>query len=184
MIWPGEESCGETNEGVHVIKKTVRKDDLLFHAVHGLCRVTGVSKRPASNEDDYALLPVSTNRAKVRFVISESSFESSGFNKLITAKDAHSILDYFRTREKKESRYGRAWQAAVMISSESERRDLVKDNRKQQRLSVSVRNLSSELAFVLNMKVPEITERIRKNLRAVSDIHPQVLHALACADRG
>lgn len=165
------------------MKTDIRKNDLLFHASHGLCRVTTISKSPASKEMDYSLLPVNTNHAKVRFVIPQSSFENSGFNKLISPKDAHSILEFFKTGKKKDSSSGQAWEVAEMISLESSRKDAVKDNKKQQRLSVCVKSLASELAFVLNTTVPEITEKMRKNLRAVSAIHPLVLNALVHADK-
>ena len=70
-----------------------------------------------------------------------------------------------------------------MISSESVRKDLIKDNKKQLRLNQCMKGLSSELAFVLNLEIPEITGRIRKNLRVLSAIHPQVQNALTYAEK-
>ncbi|HXV27473.1 MAG TPA: hypothetical protein VD913_00765, partial [bacterium] len=70
------------------MNELIIKDDLLYHSVHGLCRVAQVSRKPETKEVSYSLLPVPANRAKIRFIIPQSSFENSGFSKLITVKEA------------------------------------------------------------------------------------------------
>ncbi|MBI3313910.1 MAG: hypothetical protein HYZ83_06720 [Candidatus Omnitrophica bacterium] len=165
------------------MKETIVKDDLLFHSVHGLCRVSAVVQSGQSKETSYALLPVLINRAKVRFVVPESSLESSGFSKLISSREADAILDYFKTGKKADSKCSQAWEQAVWIWSESYNKDSLKDARKRQKLERSVRGLSGELAYVLKMTVKEIAEKIRKNLGPVSQINPLVLTVLANADK-
>jgi RNA polymerase-interacting CarD/CdnL/TRCF family regulator len=161
------------------MKERIVKHDLLFHSAHGLCRVAGIIRSAQSKELSYSLLPISSNEGKVRFIIPDSSFEDSGFSKLITVKEANAILEYFKTGHKKDSEYGQAWTLAMMIWSESCGKDSVKDARKRQRLARSVKGLADELAFVLKMTAREIAERIQTHLGAISNINPVVLAALA-----
>lgn len=165
------------------IKDAILKDDLLFHSVHGLCRVQGVTLATRSEETSYALLPVSTNRAKVRFVIPQSSMENSGFRKLMTRKEAQAILDYFKSKTKKDSECGQCWMMAATIVAESGSKDFLKDARRRQAVERAVKGLCAELAFVLDATVSEIAGRIQKNLGPVASIHPLVLAALANVEK-
>ncbi len=160
------------------MKDTIAKDDLLFHSVHGLCRVATVTPSAQPKEVNYSLLPVSSNKGKVRFIIPESSLENSGFSKLISVKEANAILDYFKTGDKKDSECGQAWTLAETVWSESYGTEAVKDKKKRQLLERSVNGLVGELAFVLNSTLKQIAERIQRNLGAISKINPLVLTVL------
>ncbi len=165
------------------MKENIVIDDLLFHSVHGLCRVSAVTPSAPSAEASYSLLPASSNRANVRFIVPESSLEESGFSKLISIREANAILEYFKTGDKKESECGQAWTQAMMIWSESSGKDLAKDTRKRQKLERSVKGLAGELAFVLQFTLKEIANRIQKNLGVISKINPLVLTALANVEK-
>lgn len=160
------------------MKEAIVKNDLLFHAVHGLCRVTAVVPQAQSRELGYSLLPVSSNRAKIRFMIPESSLENSGFNKLISTKEADAILDYFKTGEREGPECSQAWDLAVLIRTESCNKEPVKDGRKRQKLEHSVKGLAGELAFVLEKTLKEIAERIQRNLGSIPKINPFILSTL------
>lgn len=165
------------------MKLNVSKDDLLFHAVHGLCRVKIVTKPSGSEEANYTLLPVTAGHGKVRFMISESSLENSGFAKLISVIEANEILNFLKTGSKKASSQDHAWAYAETVRSESCSAELVKDRRKSQLLDRSLKSLASELSFVLNYTLKETADKIQKNLAALSKINPMVLSALANVDR-
>ncbi len=167
---------------VNRIKETIAKDDLLFHSVHGLCRVASVSPGAQSKESSYLLFPVPSNRAKARFTIPESLLVDSGFSKLISVKEANAILEYFKTGAKKASECGQAWTLASMIWSESLSKDPVKDTRKRQMLGRSVKGLAGEIAYVLKFTIKEVATKIQRNLGSPSKINPLVLTALANAD--
>lgn len=165
-----------------LMKKPIIKDDLLFHSVHGLCRVASINRAAPPTEASYSLLPIPTNRAKVRFTIPLSSLENSGFSKLISVREAHAILEYFKTGEKKDSECSHAWMLAEMLRAESFSKDPAKDARKRQRLEQSVKGLAGELAFVLKFNPKEMAEKIRKNLGTISSINPLVLTVLSNVD--
>jgi len=162
-----------------MIKNGVQVDDFFFHSVHGLCRVAGVTRSAQPADTSYSLVPVLSNKANIRFTIPMSSLEESGFSKLISVKEAHSILEYIKTGKKKESQCGQAWSLAVTIWTEAFSKDVLKDARKRQTLSRAAKGLASELAFVLNSTVAEIAAKIQKNLGSISKINPLVLTVLA-----
>ena len=161
------------------MKAKVAKDDLLFHSVHGLCRVAAVSTPPSVPEISYTLIPVTLTHAKVRFTVPKNSLESSGFNKLIKTKDAKEILEYFRTGVKKNSAGGSAWLLAMTIWTEACSKESVKDVRRRQRLERSVHGLAEELALVLKTSAFEIAEKMQDNLSKMTVVNPVVLAALA-----
>ena len=163
--------------------ETIVKNDLLFHAVHGLCRVAAINRSVQAKELSYTLLPVTNNKAKMRFVISESALKNAGFSKLISVKEGRAILEYFKTGKKEDSSDGQAWKLAMLIGSESCSKESVKDARKRQRVDSAVKGLTGELAFVLKMPLKEIAGTIRENLGRISDINPLVLTALTNIDK-
>ena len=169
--------------GLKRMKKPIVKGTLLFHPTHGLCRVALILGTAESKEVSYSLLPVARNSAKVRFIVPQSSLENSGFSKLISAKEANAILEYFKTGAKKDSECSPTWTLAVVIWSESCSKESAKDTRRRQRVERSVKGLAGELAVVLKINLKEITEKIQKNLGNVSTINPLVLTALANVDR-
>lgn len=155
------------------------KDDLLFHPAHGLCRIDAVTPASRQQEISYALLPVSSDKGKVRFIIPQSAMNGSGFRKLLSRKEAQSILDYFKSGKKKPSAAGPSWELASTILTESSNREFVRDPRKRQLIEKSVQGLASELAFVLEVTSRDVAERIRKNLGPSAALHPMVSAALA-----
>lgn len=166
-----------------MIKSAVKKNDLLFHPVHGLCRVTTITSATQAEELHYTLLPVVKNKGAIRFVVSQSALENSGFNKFISPKVGHAILDFFKTSKKTGPQNSQAWELALLIDSESSNKESVKDARKRHRLFRAVKGLARELAFVLNKPTKEIAETIQKNLGHNSEINPMVLTALANIDK-
>ncbi|MFA6601195.1 MAG: hypothetical protein WC352_09545 [Candidatus Omnitrophota bacterium] len=164
------------------MRAPIAKDDLLFHFVHGLCRVAQVFPADRKAELSYSLLPVAVSQAKVRFLIPQSSMEESGFGKLITAREARDILDFFKTGTKKDSQCNQAWMQASLIRSEARSREPIKDARKRQRLEHSVRGLAGAMALVLKVSPSRALGQIRKNLGAVARINPLVLTVLENSD--
>lgn len=160
-------------------KRKIIKDDLLFHSVHGLCRVDRITQSAPDRELSYILFPVSRNKAKVRFVIPEGSLEDSGFGLLISNKEAYAILEYFKRGGGKASGRSQAWQQAALIWFESCRKESVRDSRRRQRVDRAVRGLAGELAVVLKMTSKEIIETIKKSLGQISHINPLVLTSFA-----
>lgn len=159
-------------------KEKVSKDDLLFHASHGLCRVTAVSVNPKSRETTYELLPVLQNYARTRFLVPETVLADSGFNKLISVREARAILEYFKTGKKKSSNAGSAWVMAEEIRLESRSDESARGSKTRQRMTQCVRGLSSELAYVLQLSVKEICEIMKGHLSHGSAIHQPVMAAL------
>ena len=163
---------------------TIAKNDLLFHPVHGLCRVSTMTRpEPPEEIPSYTLLPVSNNKAKVRFVVPGSALEESGFSKVISTADGNAILRYFKTGKKRKSEDSQAWKLAELIETEARSKDSIKDGRKRQQMDRAVKGLAGELAFVLELTVQEVVEKIQKNLEHASDVNPLVLTALANVEK-
>lgn len=160
------------------------KDSLLFHPTHGLCRVSAVLQGPAPDEIRYELLPMLQHQAKIRYIVPQKMLTESGFHPLMTVRQAKSILEFFKTGKKKKSNQsGEAWAMAVVIHTESFNRENMKDSRMRQKLSLSVKALSAELAFILHLSVKEVCDAIRQNLRQQSAaINRGVLTALINAE--
>ena len=158
-----------------LMEKKIAKEDLFFHAVHGLCRIAEIEK-VSKSEINYALLPVVRNRAnKTRFVVPGAFLENSGFNRLILPKVATAILDYFKTGNKKASDTGASWDLAVMIRAESLGKEPIKQTQKRQALERAVKSLNSELAIVLQVTPAEMVVMIRNNLSTLSNVNPAIL---------
>lgn len=161
------------------MKESILKDDLLFHSVHGLCRVSQITRSGRPEEVSYSLLPVSSNKTKVRFVVPQSSMENSGFGKLISVPEANAILEYLKTGDKKDSECGQTWALAETVWSEATSKEPVKDSRKRQKLEQSVKGLAGELAYIFNITLKQVAVKIQRSLGSVSSINPLVLSALA-----
>lgn len=171
-------------KGTMTMKCAISVDDLLFHSVHGLCRVLAVNPQSSQlAETGFTLVPVSTNRANAKFMIPESLLISSGFSKLISTAEGNEILDYFKTGEKKDSRSGKTWELAIMIRTESRSKEFAKDGKKRQALDRAVKGICGELAYIYKLTVRDIADRIQKNLGTAATIHPLVLTALTNADK-
>ncbi len=179
-----------------MIREEIVQGDLLYHAVHGLCRVDEVTqeKQPGREGRCYSLVPKVTNKMKVRFIIPGADMKASGFHVLISLKEAKEILDYLEARditalpsgiEAKAASSSRpenqAWDLAKALLSFS-REDLeVKDLKNRQMLGRSAKGLVRELAFVFNMTLKETAAKVRKSLGNTPRINPSVLAALVHA---
>ncbi len=161
--------------------KKILKNELLFHTIHGLCRVVSVTREASSKTDYYELRPVSQTRSKARFTIPRDLLESSGFNRLVSAKEAAEILEYLKTGDKKKTGEGNAWVLAVTLRAEARSKEVLKDKRKAQQLNHLVKSLVGEMAIVLQATAEETLEKIQENLKPTSKINPLILAAFASA---
>ena len=165
-------------------QKDIVQGDLLYHAVHGLCRVDEVESENRAGKEvpRYSLVPKTANKMKVRFVVSAIDLGISGFHAPVSSKAANEILDYLKagtlTAIPEEEQ---AWGLAKAILSSSHDRPEFKDARKRQMLERSAKGLVGELAFVLKMTLKEMSVSIQKSLGNASQISPMVLTALAHA---
>lgn len=172
-------------------QEQIIQGDLLFHAVHGLCRVNEIMKQSESGEKVvcYSLVPKVVERMKVRFIITAGNMEASGFHLLVSLKEANEILQYLKAgntgaRLKLEavsslSQENQIWVLAKALLSFAHDNWDAKDKRTRQMLDRSAKGLVGELAFVFKMTLEEMAEKIRKSLGEVSTINPLVLGALA-----
>ena len=160
----------------------ILKNELLIHAVHGLCRVAEITKKTKDVDAACALRPVSQSRSKARFTVPLDLLESSGFNRMVSSKDALEILEYLKTGKKKESAVGNAWTLAVTLRAEARSKDISKDKRKGQQLNSLVKSLTNELSIVLPATVPETLEKMQESLAPVSKINPLILAAFSNVD--
>ena len=162
-----------------MIPAEIVQGDLLYHSVHGLCRVREIIKEKKILY--YSLVPKTTSHMKVRFVIAISDIETSGFHLLVSLKEANEILDYFKAGDLTEVQDKQTWALAKAILSFSRDKSEVKDQRKRQALERSANGLVRELALVLEVSVEEAAARVRKSLGRASKINPLVLDALSHA---
>ncbi len=160
------------------MSKKILKNEFLFHSVHGLCRVAAVKHAAPSTESSCSLTPVPQSRSRSRFTVPLDLLESSGFNRMISPKDALAILNYLKTGKKDKSAQGNAWNLAVTLRTESRSKEIIKDKRKGQQLSQLVRSLTNEMAIVMQSTYEEARIKIQENLAPDSDINPVILSAL------
>jgi len=126
----------------------------------------------------YSLVPKTTSKMKVRFLVPASDLKTSGFHKVISIKDAKKILDYLRTGKDKVEQSDQTWTLARNILSFSKNKVNTRDQRKRQQLEHSVKGLVGELAYVLQMSFKKTALLIGKNLARVAQIDPLVFGAL------
>ena len=150
--------------------------DLLYHSVHGLCRVREIIKQKKSLY--YSIVPKLTNQMKVRFVIAVEDLGTSGFHLLVSSKEANRILKYLKEGDNALVQDNQTWELAKTILSFSNDELETKDQRNRQTLERSANGLVRELAFVMEITVKEAAARIRKSLGNASKINPLVLSAL------
>jgi len=167
-------------------QKELVPGNLLFHAVHGACRVDGIvnERRSGREERCYSLVPNTANRMKVRFVVSVVDIQASGFHAPVSSGEAREILEYLKagdltaTPDKEE-----AWALARAILSSQHDKPELKDARKRQALERSAKGLVGELAFVFKVSLKDAAASVQKSLGNVSQISPTVLAALAQAGK-
>ena len=165
------------------MSKKIVQGDLLYHSVHGLCRVKEIIEQGQSNKKAlyYSLVPKLNTQMKVRFVIAVDDIEISGFHLLVSLKEANEILEYLKTDEADPSDFdqdNQTWALAKSILSFSHDKSEARDQRKRQILERSANGLVRELAFVLEIPVKESAAKVRKSLQRTSKINPLVLTAL------
>lgn len=158
----------------------ISQGDLLYHSVHGLCRVKEVLNQNQADKKSYAIVPKLTSLAKVRFVVSAEDVKASGFHSPVSLAEANQILEYLKTGEK-TAKENETWSLAETILSFSHDKSEARDQRKRQILARSARGLIGELAFVLEITVQEVVAKMRKSLTRSSKINPLVLTALTNA---
>ena len=167
-------------------QKELATGDLLFHAVHGACRVDNIVNENHSGKDVrcYSLVPKTPSRMKVRFVVSVVDIRASGFHEPVSLKEAHEILEYLKAgvlaavSDKEE-----AWALARAILASQRDKPELKDARKCQVLERSAKGLVGELAFVLKVTLKDAAASVQRSLGNVSQISPMVLTALARAGK-
>lgn len=164
-------------------EKLTRRD-LLFHPVHGLCRVDTVTKqsRPGGSVLSYSLVPKTVSKTKVRFVILETDLEVSGFHKVISVKEVKKILNYLKAGSSKVEQSGSTWVLARNIFSFSKDNKInARDPKKRQSIEYSIKGLVSEVAYVLRITLKDAAGKIRKHLGPDKTMHPLILSAFTNA---
>lgn len=169
-----------------MMPRGVAKQDLLYHPAHGLCRVDRITEREQSGKKVpcYSLVPKVTSKMKVRFVIAAPDLESSGFHRVVSAKEASRILDYLKDGTGNAGRTDQAWVLAQNILGFSTEKLKTRDQRKRQLLEHSVKGLVGELACAFNSTLREASSRVEKSLARFSKADPKVLAALERAAEG
>ncbi len=158
--------------------------DLLYHPVHGLCRVDEIDKESQSGTEvlRYSLVPKVANKMKVRFVISGADMKASGFHSLISTKEANEILGFLEAGNiAAKAPENQAWDLAKSLLTFSRENMEVRDQRKRQALERSAKGLVRELAFVFNLPLKEAAAKVRRSLGSTPKINPTVLLALVNA---
>jgi len=169
-----------------VTPKKTAGNDLLFHPAHGLCRVERMIEQDRSGQKVlcYSLVPKAMNKMKVRFVVAVSDAESSGFHRVISAKEAGKLLDYLKGGDGSAVQTNPAWVLARNILSFSADKLKTRDLRKRQLLEHSIKGLVGELACAFKISLKETASYIEKSLTKVSKVDPLVLAALDRAAEG
>jgi RNA polymerase-interacting CarD/CdnL/TRCF family regulator len=162
---------------------------LLYHAVHGVCRVEKIEKRKHLGKSvlSYSLAPAKYDNMQSRFSVSD--IEGSGFHAIITMAEAKKILKYLTTRNSKVIpqdvlakegssliHQNKTWGLAQAIVSYEKQE--IKSRIKREVLDRSARGLVRELAFVFNSSLKVSANRVQKSLESKSKVHPLVLEAL------
>ena len=172
-------------------KEKIVNGDLLFHSVHGLCRVERVTQPSPSDHGgpSYSLVPKIAAKMKSRFVISASDMEVSGFHGLVSPREANKILRYLKIGNGKghpssstsSNSQVHAWDLAQGLLSFAYDKFEAKDQKKRQALERSAKGLVGELSCVFKLTLKKTADRIQKNLGRTSRINPSVLSALTLA---
>jgi RNA polymerase-interacting CarD/CdnL/TRCF family regulator len=174
------------------MKKTtgIVKDDVLYHAVHGLCRVDKVSGKPTDEKGgSFSLVPVRNNTMQSRFTIAAADIEESGFHPVVSLTEAQNILKYLSTGDDAKVPQCYAAKAGSSLTYQNKTWGLaqaivtyekseIKSRMKREVLERSAKGLVRELAIVFHTTVKESAAKVQKSLAKKSTIHPLVLEAL------
>ena len=170
-------------------KEKIENGHLLYHPIHGLCRVERVTRPSSSGQEglSYSLVPKVAHRMKSRFVISAADMEISGFHGLVSPKEANKILHYLKAGNENGHPIAveappeeQAWGLARALQAFAHDKFEAKDQRKRQALERSARGLVGELSCVFKTTLKKTADRIQKSLGRTR-INPSVLSALALA---
>lgn len=175
--------------------KKIIEGDLLYHAVHGVCRVDKIIKQTQSGKGvlSYSLVPNIANAMKIRFIITVAGLKASGFHALVSLQEAKKILKYLqagngaaipshvapKTVFTPFAEQNQTWDLAQTLRFLSHDTFAAQDQKKRQMLERSAKGLVGELAFVFKITFKETAARIQKSLGRPSKINPPVLAALA-----
>jgi len=162
-------------------KEAIKKEDVLFHPVHGLCRVSDVKQSFDKERVSYTLLPVNENTRNIRFVFEEDALMASKFNKLISTDEADVMLDYLKGGKRTVGSESHAWEMVELILEEATTQEPVKDQRRRQRLNQAVAGFAHELALVLQITLKEACNKIQSQLRPEPETSVLVLNAITKA---
>jgi RNA polymerase-interacting CarD/CdnL/TRCF family regulator len=184
------------------MKSKITIGDLLYHSVHGMCRVKEIVRTQGSS-DSYALVPQLFSRMRLRYVIPQESLKESGFRAPVTLAEAGAILNYFRTGRKLDKSVAAAktavkkevkkleaptvpmppkdhstWAMAETMMTCSREEFQFKEQRMRTLLHKDATGLVRELAFVFKVSLRDAVTMIQKNLRGTSKLNPAILSAL------
>ena len=185
----------KTKKKEAMTQEEIIQGSLLYHSVHGLCRVDQLIKQNQSGKQvlSYSLSPKAVNKMKIRFVIPSADLEISGFHPLVSLKEAHGILDYLKSGDltaipsnvEKEADAAAAWAQTWVLAKEilsfAKDRSDVKDQRKRQMIERSVKGLVGELSIALKLSLKEAAAKVRSSLGSPSKVNPWVLVAITNA---
>ena len=166
----------------------ITRGDLLYHAVHGVCRVQEIVKQVRSDEEvSYcAMVPHRTQTSQVRFLVALEEIDLSGFHELISLEEAEKIVEYFKAGHTSPveapvsfAQDTRTWALAKTLMLCSRDEVVAKDQKRRQFLSRSAKGLIGELAFVFNVPLKKAALMVQSHLARTARINPTVLAALA-----
>jgi RNA polymerase-interacting CarD/CdnL/TRCF family regulator len=177
-------------------KIAFKAGDLLYHPVHGLCRIREIVKQNGSSKGEasyYALVPKLVSKMGVRFLVATNAVEESGFHSPLVPKEAKEILDYLKEGEETvdamsgnqnkgarafaQSDGAWAFAKAILVSSRDKQED--KKQRTYQLVERAAKGLVHELAFVLEITAKQAAEKVKKSLGHGVRVNPSVLAILA-----
>lgn len=177
-----------------MLTEKIVEGDVLYHSIHGMCRVERIVKQNQSGQDtlSYSLVPKLFTRMKIRFMIPAEEIEKSGFHVPVSVDEADEILEYLKkgkvTADVRPQDIGRpsfaeengTWALARSILSFVQGSDS-RDSRKRQNIARTVKGLVRELAYVWDISVKDSAAKIQKNLEKTSKLPPVMLDAFADA---
>ena len=173
--------------------------DLLYHAIHGLCRVSETSKsadKDGKETVNYTLVPHIAKSGNQRFGFGAHDLQISGFHTLITKEEAQAILDFFRkgrivdlaeqVKLKTAPNFSadvQTWALAQTLLSCAHDNVAAKDLRRRRTLERAAKGLICEIAHVFQIPTREAADQVRKSLECTHKIDPLVLAAINNADK-
>lgn len=163
--------------------KKISTGDVLYHPVHGMCRIERLipPSRTEKRSLSYSLVPKVTRGMKVRFVIAAEQMDASGFHGLVSVKEANQILDYLKAGDSTAAQTHQTWMLAQNILAFSAEKFPAQEQRKRQILDYSAKGLIGELSCVFNISLKEAADRIQKSLGKASKTNLSVTAALTRA---